>query len=128
MKQTDGGVGGSLQRRLGKEEIRRERRRRRPWMTSGRLALVISVIGLVLIVLFIVPRGQNRPFESRPQSEPVAGVPINTVDPTSGKATVAGITSVYQGHTIGHCCEVSKRDWEALSNAQKDAAVRRFLK
>ena len=96
-------------------------------MTSGRLALVISVIGLVLIVLFIVPRGQNRPFESRPQSEPVAGVPINTVDPTSGKATVAGITSVYKGHTIGHCCEVSKQQFQALSAARKDEIVRGFL-
>jgi hypothetical protein len=128
MKQAGGGSGGTVPGASGKGDKRRDSRRRGSWITSGRLALIISVIGLVLIVLFIIPRGQNRPFEPRPQSEPVAGVPINTVDPTSGKPTVAGITSIYKGHTIGHCCEVSKREWEALSDAQKDAAIRRFLR
>ncbi len=96
-------------------------------MTSGRLALILAVAGLVLVVLFIVPRGQNKLDEPLPRAGFVTGTPINTVDPTSGKPIVAGLTSLYKGYTIGHCCEVSRQDWEALSADQKDAKVKRFL-
>jgi hypothetical protein len=86
---------------------------------------------LVLIVLFIIPRGQRKPSEPMspvPQSSIATGTPINNVDPTSGKPIVAGITSTYRGYTIGHCCEVSKREFEALSPSQKDTAIRQFLR
>lgn len=153
-------TGGGPRAMPGNDDKPREAGRKRSLMSSGRAALIISVIGLVLIILFIVPRGQNRsggpaqsgaiagqptrsagsqaaesppPLTSMRSYEPLAeakvvtGTPINTVDPTSGKPIVGGIVSTYKGYTIGHCCEVSKRQWEAHTNAKKDADVRRFL-
>jgi len=59
---------------------------------------------------------------------PLTGNPINTTDPVSGKPIVPGILSVYQGHTVGHCCPTSRGDWERLPEADKDAAIQRFLR
>ncbi|EKD84072.1 MAG: hypothetical protein ACD_39C00263G0002 [uncultured bacterium] len=53
--------------------------------------------------------------------------PINEFDPTSGKPIVLGIKSIYQGYVIGHCCTVSKDDWEYLPPAQKDAIIKKLL-
>jgi hypothetical protein len=89
---------------------------------------MLAVVGLVLIVVFIIPRGQGKQGEPLPRSTFTTSTPINTSDPTSGKPVVPGITSVYKGYMIGHCCDVSGRDWEALSAERKDAFVRGFLK
>jgi hypothetical protein len=56
-----------------------------------------------------------------------SGEPINRIAPTSGKPISPGVVSSYKGYTVGHCCETSRREWEALSESQKDADVRRFL-
>jgi hypothetical protein len=113
-----------------KTAVVRDRQRaapRGPSWSSGKIALVLAVVGLVLIVVFIIPRGQQRPAEPLARTTFTTGVPINNVDPTSGKPIVAGLTSTYKGHTIGHCCAESQGQWEALSESQKDAAIRRFL-
>ncbi len=123
----DGGSGG-VERSSSRSGKRREMRRRRSSGSSGRIALILAVVGLVLIVLFIVPRGQNKPTETLLRAGLVTGTPINSVDPTSGKPIVSGITSEYKGYTIGHCCAQSKGDWEALGASQKEAAIRRFLR
>ena len=66
------------------------------------------------------PLGQSPP--------PALAGPINTVDPVSGKPIVPGIVSVYKGFRIGHCCNVSKDEWAALSIAQKDSVIERFVR
>jgi hypothetical protein len=95
---------------------------------SGRIALVLAVIALVLVVVFIIPRGRSGGAGALQQATFVSTVPINQVDPTSGKPIVPGITSVYKGYTIGHCCTQSVADWEKLSEAVKDEAVRRYFR
>ena len=79
-------------------------------------------------MLFILPRGQNEPVATLPGSMFTSSTPINATDPTSGKPVVPGVTSVYKGYTIGHCCQVSKEDWDASSVENKEAFVRRFVK
>jgi hypothetical protein len=124
MKNVGGHDAGGGEKHPGTHEKRRQRRR--SGVSSGQIALVLAVVGLVLIVLFIIPRGQNRSVDPLSRSMLTMGTPINSTDPTSGKPVVAGITSVYKGYTIGHCCEVSKQEWEALSIERKEAYVRQF--
>jgi hypothetical protein len=111
--------------------VGRDRRRTTPRGpssgSSGRIALILAVVGLILIVVFIIPRGQQKSAEPLPRTSLATGIPINNVDPTSGKPVVAGIASTYKKYTIGHCCAESQKEWEALSESQKDAAVRRFV-
>ncbi len=123
---TDGS--GQGERGGAKRGGRREMARGGSGGSGGRIALVLSVIGLVLIVLFLIPRGGSKTVEPLPPAAVASANPINLADPTSGKPVVPGIASVYKGYTIGHCCAVSKTDWENLTVAQKDAAVRRFLR
>ena len=127
MKNTSGGAGGG-DKHAGRRDRRREVQRRRSGLSSGRIALIVAVVGLVLIVVFIVPRGQQKPAEPLKRAGFTTGIAINNVDPTSGKAIVAGITSVYKGHTIGHCCDPSRQEWEALSVERKEAFIRGFMK
>ena len=96
--------------------------------SSGRIALVLAVVGLVLIVLFIIPRGQQRPIAPLSRAAGYTATPINSTDPTSGKPIVPGVTSIYKGYTIGHCCVTSKGDWEALSDSRKGDFLRRFVR
>ena len=94
----------------------------------GRTALILAVLGFCLIVVLFITREKQQFVATLPQSAFTAATPINTVDPTSGKAVVAGIASTYTGYTIGHCCTASKGKWEALSDLQKDSAVQQFLR
>ena len=128
MKRKAGNGTGRGERPPKKARRQRSVYARKSGGSGGRIALVIVVVGLVLIVLFIVPRGQQTVEEPLPRTGFVTGTPINNVDPTSGKPIVAGITSTYKGYTIGHCCAVSKGDFERLLPSQKDAAILRFLK
>jgi hypothetical protein len=113
---------------VGKHHSRPEAQKRRFGWSGGKIAVVLAVAGLALIVVFLVPRGQQNTAEPLKRAGYSTGVPINNADPTSGKAIVAGVNSEYKGYTIGHCCAVSKGDWEALSVDQKDAFVRRFVR
>jgi hypothetical protein len=129
VKEKHGGDAGAGEKRPSRAERQRAAARmRRSGTSSGRIALIIAVVGLVLIVLFIIPRGQEKTEVPLARAGSMTGSPINNVDPTSGKPIVAGITSTYKGYTIGHCCATSKAEFEALSPAQKEKAVRRFLK
>ncbi|MDP2984456.1 MAG: hypothetical protein Q8O92_14150 [Candidatus Latescibacter sp.] len=93
----------------------------------GRLALILVTAGLVLIGIFIIYGSQKKPIELLPRTAVNSKIPINKVDPISGAPIVAGITSTFKGYVIGHCCTVSKRDWEILSPSQKDAKINEFL-
>ena len=59
-------------------------------------------------------------------------VPINDVDPVTGKPIgPSSPTLKYKGYNIAFCCEASsgyKGDWDQMSEAQKDAFVKRYLK
>jgi hypothetical protein len=123
-----GGAADGGEKRASRRDRQREARMRRSGGSSGRIALVLAIVGLVLIVLFVIPRGQGKPAELLPRSTFTTSSPINTSDPTSGKPVVPGITSVYKGYTIGHCCGPSKADWEALSAERKEAFIRGFLR
>jgi hypothetical protein len=102
-------------------------KRRSSW-SLGRIALILAVVGFALIVVLVIPREQKKPAEPLSQEAVTFGNPINTVDPTSGNPIVAGITSTYKGYTVGHCCEASKGEWEALSESRKDSAIQQFLR
>lgn len=129
MGKIGGGADGEGQR-AGKRISRRERQQqgRRSGGNSGRIALILAVVGLVLIVVFIIPRGQSKSAVSLPRANLVTSTPINNTDPTSGKPIVPGVTSVYKGYTIGHCCGPSKTDWENLSVERREAFIRGFLR
>lgn len=128
MKNTNAGGVDAEEKRAAKRERRREMQKRRSGGGGGRIALVLAVVGLVLIVVFVIPRGQGKQAESLPRSTFTTSSPINTSDPTSGKPVVPGFTSVYKGYTIGHCCGPSKADWEALSVERKESFIRGYLR
>lgn len=128
MTRVSTGGSGQAERGGARRSRRRETAKRGSGGGSGRIALILAVVGLVLIVVFIIPRGRNKGAEPLRQATFVSSSPINPVDPTSGKPIVPGITSVYKGYTIGHCCVPSKGDWEKLTETAKDDAVRRFLR
>ncbi|NQT20942.1 MAG: hypothetical protein HQ592_14640 [Planctomycetes bacterium] len=58
------------------------------------------------------------------------GLPINDVDPVTGKPiTPTSPTLVYKEHVIGFCCEDStgyRGGWARMSEAKKDAFVSRY--
>ncbi len=47
-----------------------------------------------------------------PEGDPVAGKPINTICPLSGKEVDVNHTSAYKGQTIGFCCPICKQVFE----------------
>lgn len=66
------------------------------------------------------------PAPTGPQS------PINNVDPvTNEPITARSPTIVYKGHVVAFCCRNSKGlngGWERMSEAEKDAFVKRWIK
>jgi hypothetical protein len=114
--------------RVSRRERQQAARHRRSGGGSGRIALLVAVLALVLVVLFIVPKGPGKKVEPLPRASLVTSTPINTTDPTSGKPIAPGLTSTYKGYTIGHCCAQSKTDWEVLGVERKDSYVRGFLR
>lgn len=69
---------------------------------------------------------------SLPPPAPGTRVPLNDVDPVTGKSlTASSPTLNYKGYVIGFCCEKSsgyKGDWARMSDNDKDAFVRKYLK
>jgi hypothetical protein len=57
---------------------------------------------------------------------------LNDVDPVTGKPiTASSPTLTHKGYVIGFCCANSegyKGGWNRMSEAQKDAFVRRYVK
>lgn len=127
---TNPGLAGRKQedKRMSRQDRHPGRRTRSSGGGNGRIALILAVLGLVLIVVFIIPRGQTRSAEPLPRATLATSDPINTTDPTSGKPVALGLSSVYKGYTIGHCCAQSKTDWEVLSVERKEAYIRGFLR
>ena len=113
---------------VSRQDRPREKRMRRAGGGHGRIALILAVVGLVLVVVFIIPRGQDKTAEPLPRATLATSDPINTTDPTSGKPVIPGLNSVYKGYTIGHCCAQSKTDWEVLSVERKDSFIRGYLR
>lgn len=58
--------------------------------------------------------------------------PINNVDPVSGEPiTPRSPTITYKGHVVAFCCRNSKGyngGWERMSETEKDAFIRRWIK
>ncbi len=58
--------------------------------------------------------------------------PINHYDPLTGKPINSNSPTIaYKGYVVAFCCESSsgyKGDWAAMTEAARDAFVRRFLK
>ena len=128
MKTTSpGGTGAGGKPPAQREKIQKHRSRPSGG-GRGRLALILAVVGLVVVVVFLIPRQRNKTGGSLPPATSISSSPINISDPTSGKPVVPGITSVYKGYTIGHCCVPSKGDWEALSVERKEAFVRAYVR
>jgi len=69
---------------------------------------------------------------SLPPPAPGTRVPLNDVDPVTGKPiTPSSPTITYKGYVIAFCCADSegyKGAWARMSESQKDAFVRRYLK
>jgi hypothetical protein len=69
---------------------------------------------------------------SLPPPAPGTRVPLNDVDPVGGKPiTPSSPTVMYKGYTIGFCCTESggyQGGWARLSEKEKDAFVRKYLK
>ena len=67
-----------------------------------------------------------------PPPAPGTRVPLNDVDPVTGKTvTASSPTLYYKGYAIGFCCENSggfKGEWTRMSESQKDAFVRKYVK
>jgi hypothetical protein len=68
---------------------------------------------------------------SNPPAAPGTKMAINSTDPFTGKViTPKSPTVDYKGYTIAFCCEQSsgwKGGWERLSEAEKDAILRKYL-
>ena len=71
-------------------------------------------------------------LSSLPPAPPGTRVPLNDVDPVTGKPIeAASPTITYKGYVIGFCCDQSsgyRGGWERMSQTQKDAFVRRYLR
>jgi len=67
-----------------------------------------------------------------PPPAPGTRVPLNDVDPLTGKPiTPSSPTTNYKGYVIGFCCDQSegyRGAWARKSESEKDAFVRRYLK
>jgi hypothetical protein len=126
-KNDKSGLGGTKKTTAIHNKQKIPPKRRFSW-SKGKIIVILAVVGLILFVLYFVSGGQQKPIEPLPVGAQTSGTPINDVDPMSGKPIVPGITSQYKGYTIGHCCNVSRGEWLALSDSQKDASLRRFLR
>ena len=66
-----------------------------------------------------------------PPARPGTKAPINNVDPLTGKPiTPSSPTTVHKGYVVAFCCKSSsayKGGWARMSEAEKDAFVRRCL-
>ena len=69
---------------------------------------------------------------SLPPPAPGTRVPLNDVDPVTGKPlTPSSPTTNYKGYAIGFCCDQSegyRGAWARKSESEKDAFVRKYLK
>ena len=79
------------------------------------------------------PLGQPAPVATPPPPPaPGTKTPINDTDPVTRKPlTPTSPTLNYKGYVIGFCCADSagyKGEWERMSENEKDAFVRRYLK
>jgi len=79
-----------------------------------------------------VSRAVTPAVTSLPPPAPGARVPLNDVDPLTGKPiTASSPTTNYKGYVIGFCCDQSegyRGGWARMSESQKEAFVRRYLK
>ncbi len=121
----------------GAERRRRLRgalQQRSPWrrhLTPLKMGISLGIITIgIALLLGPMLRDGGGPILS--PAPPGTKVPINDVDPVTGKPI--GPFSpilVYKGYNIAFCCEKSsgyKGDWVQMSEAEKDAFVRRYLK
>lgn len=123
---SDVGSKRSLTKKTRQEQIAKQRARRKTIWTVITLVVIVSTC-IALAIVFIKPKEQEQSLTSLQSNAINSGSIINKTDPISGKPVVPYITSTYKGYTIGHCCEVSKGEWEKLSPSQKDELIKPFL-
>lgn len=67
-----------------------------------------------------------------PPAPPDTRVPINTMDAFTGKPiTASSPTVTHKGYVLAFCCDqcpAYKGGWARMSEAERDAVVRRYLK
>ena len=122
-------------------------------LTPIKFGIGLGVVVLGAAALFSPPlRGRDRPaapvapvsttqpvssavtpaVTSLPPPAPGTRVPLNDVDPVTGKPiTALSPTTNYKGYVIGFCCTSSegyKGAWARKSESEKDAFVRQYLK
>ncbi|UCG32116.1 MAG: redoxin domain-containing protein [Phycisphaerales bacterium] len=78
------------------------------------------------------PAGEPAAARQAAPAQPAAvAVPINTVDPVTGKPIGPNSpTTLYKGHFIAFCCDKSpaaRGGWDGMSEVDKDAFVARFV-
>ena len=126
-----------------REESGAKRRRQGSWrhhLTPIRIGVGIGVVVLGLALLLgPTLRGREETTlsgiqggrEVTPGLLAAAEVPINDVDPVTGKPIEpSSPTLTYKGHTIAFCCASSsgyKGGWAQMTEAAKDAFVSRYL-
>ena len=101
----------------------------------------LGIVALVCAALWRESRNDQTPTASvgdmstpaataLPSVAQGAGVPINDVDPVTGKPIEPGSPAIsYKGHLIGFCCDQSegyKGAWARMSEAEKDLFVLRY--
>ncbi len=93
------------------------------------ICLGIITIGIALLLGPMLRDGGGAIL---PPASPGIKIPINDVDPATGKPIEpSSPTLVYKGLTIAFCCDKSpgyNGGWARMSEAEKDAFVRRCLK
>lgn len=131
---------GNVHRELTRESSK-QRTHWRNHLTPLKIGISLGII-IIGIALLLGPISRDKK-ETTPfgyQSEPTTTlpatsgiiIPINDVDPVTGKLIgPSSPTLKYKGYNIAFCCEASagyKGDWDQMSEAQKDAFVKRYLK
>ncbi len=132
MKARSPGKGDREGRAARRRRSRGALRQRSPWrrhLTPIKIGISLGVVALgIALLLGPMLRDGGGPIPALP----VTTVPINDVDPVTGKPIEpSSPTLVYKGLTIAFCCEKSsgyKGGWVRMSEAEKDAFVRRCLK
>lgn len=57
-----------------------------------------------------------------------AATPVNKVCPVGGhSAEGTGVTTSFQGQTVGFCCESCKDEWSKMSDANRSAKLKEAM-
>lgn len=92
-----------------------------------RLCVIFVFAWFIMAGCVIISDTLKKSAVTLSQKADTNNIPMNTLDPMSGKPIMPGITSTYRGCIVGHCCGPSKSEWLQLSPQQKIATIQGFL-